>query len=863
MTPDRERDIEQICQAALERDRSARAAFLAEACAGDEELRNEVESLLTHEASAEQFIEMPVLDLAGRALAGASGPEAVERVAATPLAPGTPVGPYRIEALLGEGGIGVVYRALDTKLHRPVAVKLLSDDLADAPARRRFQRESQMASSLNHPHILTVHDVGEFDGRQYLVTELVDAGTLRDWARVEKRSWRQIVNLLVGVADGLAAAHSAGIVHRDIKPENILVAKNGYAKLADFGLAKLFEDTEGRTHPLTAERTRAGLVMGTVGYMSPEQAAGKPLDAGSDIFSFGVVLHEQLAGRRPFAGGTGLEELQRVMHAAPEPLSDEVPLPLRTLVEKALEKDPAERYQTMRDMVVDLRHLSRHTETSAAAHARAPEVTRARRWPWIAASAAIIFLVTGSVALWRGNVTGSVAGSLPAPIRSIAVLPLQNLSHDPDQEFFSDGTTEALISSLAQIHALDVTSRASAMHYKGTTKSVPEIARELGVDAIVTGSVQRADGRVRITAQLIRGSTDTHLWANEYEREMTDILKLEAEVARAIALEIRAQVTSDETRRLASARSVRPEAHEAYLLGRYHARKGNESSYRQAIMYLERAIALQPDYAPAYVGLSQTWSLLRDNRFTDAEGASRSAALKALDLDPNLAEAHVRMGGIKADDWDWNGAEREYQLARELNPDAEGVEAALAALLSIRGHHQEAIAILERRVRIDPVAHIAHFGHGLTLRMAGRLPESLPSFQRALELEPRYFPARLMLGVVYQQSGKFQEALAVFERPEFQGSAYLALTYALQGRRGDALKVLNSLVKQGGGPDFQQVALVYFALGDKDHGFEWLTKAFDQRQPYISWARVNPAFNNSVRADPRFNQLVARLNLPD
>jgi TolB-like protein len=722
-----------------------------------------------------------------------------------------------------------------------------------------------MASSLNHPHILTVHDVGEFDGRQYLVTELVDAGTLRDWAGVEKRSWRQIVDLLVGVADGLAAAHSAGIVHRDIKPQNILVAKNGYAKLADFGLA-LFEDAEGRTHALTAERTRSGMVMGTVGYMSPEQAAGKPLDARSDIFSFGVVLHEQLTGRRPFAGGTGFEELQRIMHAAPEPLGSDVPLPLRMVVDKALEKDPAERYQTMRDMVVDLRRVSRHTETGAGAHAHAPDVTRVRRWPWMAASAAIIVLVAAlvgaGVALWRGNVAGNSAGSIATPIRSIAVLPLQNLSRDPDQEFFADGTTDALISSLAQIHSIEVTSRASAMRYKGTTKSVREIARDLGVEAIVTGTVQRSGGRVRITAQLIRASTDTHLWANEFEREMADILKLEADVARAIALEIRAQVTPDETRRLASARSVRPEAHEAYLLGRYYLLKGNETDYKQAIMYFDRAIALQPDYAPAYVELSKTWERLSGFRFTDADRAARSAALKALELDSNLAEAHVRMGDLKIGDWDWTGAEREYKRALDLNPELDAGRG-YATLMSAMGRHQQAMAIAERGLRINPVDPNAHFGYAMTMFFAGKLPESLPHFQRALALEPGFFDARLMVGVIDQQTGRLQEALDIFERPPFQGSAYLALTYALQGRRADALKVLSSLVKQGGGPYLQQVALVYFALGDKDRGFEWLTKAFDQRQVYISWAKVNPIFSESVRADPRFKALVARLNLPD
>jgi serine/threonine protein kinase len=313
------------------------------------------------------------------------------------LTTGTQIGSYRLEFRLGEGGMGTVYRALDTKLNRPVAIKVLSDLLADAPARRRFQREAQLASSLNHPHLVTVHDVGEFKGQQYIVTELVDGGTLRDWVKAEKRSWRDSVELLTGVADGLAAAHQAGILHRDIKPANILVAKNGYAKLADFGLAKLTENTAGpedKTRTLTEAQTRPGMVVGTVAYMSPEQASGNPLDARSDIFSFGIVLYELLAGRRPFAGATELEVLKTIIHGQPEPLNADVPEPVRGVVEKALEKDPAERYQSMREMVVDLRRVVRYSGETPAALA-APK----RRTTYVAAglaiAAALLLIVVG------------------------------------------------------------------------------------------------------------------------------------------------------------------------------------------------------------------------------------------------------------------------------------------------------------------------------------------------------------------------------------------------------------------------------------------------------------------------------------
>ena len=359
----------------------------------------------------------------------------------TPLTSGMQIGSYRVEFQLGQGGMGTVYRALDTKLNRPVAIKVLSNDLADASARRRFQREAQMASSLNHPHILTVHDIGEFEGRHYLVTEYVDGGTLKDWAQRKKPGWRQTVELLAGVADGLAAAHDAGILHRDIKPANILVAKNGYAKLADFGLAKLEAAPAAgdATQTIAEGQTRPGTIVGTIAYMSPEQASGRALDARSDIFSFGLVLYEMLAGRRAFIGAGDLEVLQSIIRGIPQPLTGEVAPALRTLVEKALEKDPAERYQTMRDMVVDLRRLTRQTVEMPAPAVPSPK--RERNWA-IPFAVVVLFMLAGVGAwkLWPHSGTPQ--------IRSIAVLPLQNLSGDPNQDYFSDGMTEELIASL-------------------------------------------------------------------------------------------------------------------------------------------------------------------------------------------------------------------------------------------------------------------------------------------------------------------------------------------------------------------------------------------------------------------------------
>jgi serine/threonine-protein kinase len=823
--------VAHVFQSALERNPDSRPGFLAAACGSDHSLRVEVESLLRAHEQAGSFAERP-------AVAGLTSP---------PLQHGERLGSYEVVELLGIGGMGEVYRARDTRLRRDVAIKVLPLFMTHADRLARFEHEGRMLASLSHPHLLTVYDVAHVDGRPYLVTEFVDGGTLKTWALGSTRAWRQVVELLTGVADGLATAHAAGVVHRDVKPDNILVSKSGYAKLADFGLAKLFESVDDvAAAPEGTARTQPGMIVGTVAYMSPEQATGQPEDARSDIFSFGVVLYEMLSGHRPFAGATDLDVLQRVQHQQAAPLGDAIPAPLRAIIEKSLEKDPADRYQSMRDVVVDLRRLARQV-----GEARAPAMFSRRRM--VLAAAALVVLALGADALWRLRPATTAA----LRVRSIAVLPLQNLSRDPDQEFFSDGTTEALISNLGQIHDLEVTSRTSAMRYKGTTKTTPDIGRELGVDAIVEGSVQRVGGRVRIAARLIRASTDTLLWAREYERDAADILKLEAEVARTIAQEIQAHLTPEETRRLASARSISADAREAFLLGRYHHFKDNEADLKQAIDYFQRAIQLQPDYAMAYAGLSLSSRLLKARGFTQEEGSARMAAVKALELDPNLGEAHAAMAGLKFDDWDWIGAETEARRALELGY----VDEYYPSLLTVTGRHAQAITVAEHAARLDPLSPIRQNTLAIVLYNARKYDEALAQLKRSLDLDPRNFAATLMVGVTFEALGKPQEALAVFDKSDFRESPYIARAYALVGRRDDALRVLTGLVTRGGAFDVQEVAIAYFALGDTDRGFEWLSKAFDQRAGYVPWANVQPAFDG-VRDDPRFKTLVARLKLP-
>jgi len=818
-----------------------RAALLAQA---SPDIREQVERLLAQPA--------------GSKLLDWSVGEHETAVPSAVVAPGTRVGQYQIESSIGAGGMGVVYRALDTKLNRPVAVKFLSDELADAAARRRFQREAQTASSLNHPHIITVYDAGEYEAQQYLVTEFVDGGTLRNWTSAERRDWRQIVELLVGMADGLATAHEAGILHRDVKPENILISRSGYAKLADFGLAKLADGTPGgdATRTLTEHGTRPGVAVGTIAYMSPEQATGKPLDARTDIFSFGVVLYEALSGRRPFAGANDLELLQTIIHGSPQPLPPEVAASLRNVVEKALEKNPGNRYQSMRDMVVDLRRLLR----SSAETATPPKTRGLSHWKWAAAVAAL--LVAGGTARKFWPRTG------PSPIRSLAVLPLRNLSPDPDQEYFADGMTDALTTDLAKIGSVSVIASSSATRYQGTKKTTPEIARELHVDAVVEGSLQRSGNRVRIAAELIDGSSDRHLWGNSYERDVRDAFALQAEVAQAIATEIEGKLTPREQARLTPPRPVNPEAQEAYLRGIYWRQKGDS---RKTFESFQQATEKDPTYADAWAELAIAYGLLVDANLMPEQEAylkERAAVTRALQLDDMSADAHAAWAGVlEYHDFNWTEADREFGRALQLNPNIVLAHAAHSEGLEARGRFDEALAEIRRARELGPYDAIANFGLLEALFYARRYDQLIEEVQKVDEIFPNL--GRGLMALAYQMKGDSQHALPPMEGrlkafptvPSFL--ADLANAYAVFGNRQEALRLLAELTDMAKRRHVAPIAFayVYAGLGDKDKTFQWLGNAMDENPGSVFFLKVDPRFD-LLHSDPRFRELLLRMGLP-
>jgi serine/threonine protein kinase/tetratricopeptide (TPR) repeat protein len=797
-----------------------------------------------------------------------------------PLPAGTRLGWYEVTAPIGSGGMGDVYQATDTKLGREVALKVLPVETAANPELlERFRREARALAALDHPGIVTVYSVEEAEGVHFLTMQLVEGESLDRVVPEGGMSLPQLLILATALSDALVAAHEKGIVHRDLKPANVMRTQDGRFKVLDFGLAKVAAPEE-RGHNIseesTAMRTREGLVMGTLPYMSPEQVSGREMDHRTDIFSFGVILYEMATGRRPFGGGSALELGSAILRDTPPPVTNlrpDLPEGLTRIVNRCLEKDPAARFPSMREIHMELSALSTggrdRQPVSGPGHAPG---WRSRALP---IAGTLIFL--GAAVYLVSLLPAWLAQESPIgpPIRSIAVLPLDNYSGDPSQEYFAEGMTDELTADLARISKLRVISRGSAMQFKGENRPpTPEIAKLLDVDAVVEGSVLRADDRVRITVQLIDARADRHLWANSFERSSQDILALQDELTSAIAREIHVQLTPAEESRLKSATSVNPEAYDAYLKGRYFFNRPSDENLQKAIARFEEAIAISPDFVPALSGLSDAylWAGYNEGFLTASEARpkAKEAAEKAIALDDSSAEAHTSLAVFKLFyEYDWAGAEVEFRRAFELNPSYAYSHDQFALGLAFQGRIEESIAESRRAAELDPLNPQIPIDAAFAPAYQGDYSTAREEARRSAELDPTSFFPPFVYGWIEIQAGKIQEAIPHFRKAKSMGSppfvnAYLAYAYGASGDRARALAELEEVkqISLGGSPTAFNLALVSLGLGEHGRAVSYLEQAYASDSEWLGWV-VRDRMFDPLRSDPRFVALMRTLGFED
>lgn len=775
---------------------------------------------------------------------------------------------YEIIAPLGAGGMGEVYRARDARLHREVAVKVLPQRVAqDESALGRFEREARSLAALSHPHIVAIHDFGSHEGLTYAVMELLEGETLRQRLQRGTFGWGEAVNLGVQMAEGLAAAHSKGVVHRDLKPENVILSRSGALKILDFGLAR----TDGPPPPAeqtsTSAPTQPGVVLGTLSYMPPEQVRGQVVDPRGDIFALGCVLYEMVAGHPPFARQTTADTVAALLTSPPGDLASgptPVPPALEQAVMRALEKDPESRFQSAQDLAFALRMISGVSRAGMAPFPpHAVPGPRPRRWLWVAA-AALLLALAGWLA-WPGR------GRLPA-VRSLAVLPFANEGGDAELDYLGDGITESLIHDLSQLRDVRVMARSTVFRYRGRELEAQGAGRELKVDAVLTGRVVPRGDALTVEAELVDVASGSRLWGERYQGRLDDVVRVPEDVARQISSTLRLRLTDEQQERLGRRETDDPEAYRLYLKGRYHWNKRTAEGFRKGIDYFEQASARDPTYALPQVGLADSFALMAAYSVrppSESMTRARAAAERALTLDDSLAEAHASLGLVKLlHDWEWAEAERRFQRAIVLKPGLATAHHWYAEFLMARGRTEEALAELQRAENLDPLSVILPTDRCRALYFARRYPEALASCRRALDADATFVPALITDGMVREEAAGPAEALVPYrEVARLLGNdpharTLIARATALAGDAPAARRMLAEIEEQARVRYISpySMALVHSALGDRDAAFRELERAVAERSSWMTYLAVNPRLD-ALRGDPRFADVLKRVGL--
>jgi TolB-like protein/Tfp pilus assembly protein PilF/predicted Ser/Thr protein kinase len=850
--------VKAVFLAALERPDSERSAFVAQACAGDADLKDEIESLLASDEAAASFCETPAAGLLRAELP--TGSECPPRLPA-----GARLGAYEILAFIAAGGMGEVYRARHTVLGRQVAIKTVGTQISDDAARRRLIREAQHASVLAHPNSCAIYEVGEADGVPFIVMEYVDGRPLNEIVREGAPPLRVSLEYGIQIASALEDAHRHGIVHRDLKSSNVVIDAEGTATVLDFGLARRLPGNAGGQSGESTVTTHNALA-GTLSHMAPEVLRGERADARSDVWALGVLLYELATGELPFQGRTPFETSSAILSEPPRAMSGRVPLALRLVIERCLVKDPNGRYQRAREVLDALDAIKRRRTWPVLG----PLLVSARRRTLYATAAALVLLPVLVIA--GGRLRAAFEAGLVRRISTLALLPLENATGDPRADYYADGVTDALITQLGAATDVRVLSRASTARVARNAKTVREIGAQLGADVVVQGALRRASERIALDMRLVRPSDGSVLWSETYERDARDVLALQADVVRGLAVAIQLTLRPAARERLATVRAVSPDVYEAYLKGRYEWNKRTPTSLRLAVEHFTRAVELDPTYAPAHAALADCFNLL--GTVVVGTGSPRefrpraeAEAIKALQMDPYSAEAHAALGYVWHYEWRWADAERQFRRAIELNPSYSMARIWYANLLMSQSRMEEAVEQVFAARDLDPFSLIVNTNVGWVLDYAGRHEEAIAHLKQTIALDSEYVQAHWRLARALMAAGRLTEALEQGDRlltlsdSSSPALSMVANIAARAGRRDEARVLLGHLLERSRRAYVPpaSIADAFRAVGDVDGTLTWLEKAFAERSNAIAY--LDQGDNGPLRRHPRFQALRARVGL--